>query len=340
MLVAYSLGYTLNLSTATFESTGGIFIKSQTPRLAVFLDGAFVKETGFITGSTLLTDVAPGVHLIRLEKPDFRPWSKTIAVGPTAVTELRSVVLVPYRLAIATSTAAELAAIRATSTAPQTFAIDKAGNLVAGRGIQAKKIAENVHSFAAIDNAVFFVGQNGFLARYASDSQELATIGRPGFFLDKEPLRFVAGAGIFAIIDSTGGLFLYDEASRVVTPVTSEVREVAFDTEEEKLLIAKEQGIEILWLKDNTYQPFQPKGMIEAIVTETTPIREAHWYYGTDAHAVYRTRQGVFLTETDTRGGGNTVQLLDSPGDELIPSPAFPNAIFYKKGKTVFKIEL
>lgn len=340
LLVAYSLGYTLNLSTATFESTGGVFIKSGAARLAVFLDGAFVKETGFITGSTLLTDVTPGAHLVRLEKPGFRPWSKTVAVEPNAVTELRDVLLVPHQIAAATSTAAELALIRATSTPAEALAIDRTGSLVAGRGAQAKKIAENVHSFAAAGDAVYFVGQSGFLARYGSASGELATIGRPGFFLDSKSLRFIPGAGVLAIIDSSGGLFLYEEASGTVAPITSGVKEISFDGEEQKLLITKEQSIEILWTKPNDYQPFQPKGTLETVITETAPIREARWYYATDAHAVYRTRQGVFLVETDTRGGGNVAQLLDGPVDELVTSPVSPASIFYKNGKMTYKIEL
>ncbi|TSD04616.1 MAG: hypothetical protein Greene071436_111 [Parcubacteria group bacterium Greene0714_36] len=336
-----SLGYTFHFSTATFESRGGIFIKSDTARTSVFLDGAFVRETGFITGSTFLTDVVPGTHLLRLEKPAFRPWTKTVTVVPAAVTEFRDIFLVPHAPLSATSTREELAALRATSTTPLLiFSLDKKNRLLIAEGKKTRAVAENVHSFTPADDGAFFVEQNGFLAHYDTARQEVETIARPGFFLGTEPFRFTQSNNYLAVIDSSGGLFLYDSADAEVRPITSGAREVFFDYAQEKLLIIKDQAIEVLWLVDSDVQPFQKKDTVETVAQTADPIREGRWYYETDRHVVYRTRHGVFIAETDMRGGSSTSELVAGPVDEIITSPLAPRAIFYRKEKTVYKIEL
>lgn len=340
LAVLSSLGYSFRPATASFETTGGIFIKSDTPRTSVFLDGAFIRETGFITGSSLLTDITPGTHRLRMEKPEFRPWTKTVAVAPTEVTEFRDVFLVPHAPAIATTTSREIAAALATSTALRQFSRDKKGRMAFTEHGVPEIIAEAVHSFSPTAWGVFFVEQNGFLARYDRASRATETIGRPGFFLGREPVRFFHNDNFLAVIDSSGGLFLYDRVSGEVRPAASGAKDAAFDTEEEKLLIVKDQEIAVLWLADNDRQPFQKKAVVETVVEETDPIKQAGWYYGTEAHVVYRTRAGIFIAETDTRGSGNTAELVGGPVDEIITSPLTPNIIFYRKGKVIYKIEL
>lgn len=340
LLVAYSLGLTFNFSTAHFEQTGGIFIKSKTPRMSVFLDGALIKETGLFTGSTLLPDLAPGTHLVRLEKPDFRSWSKTIRVAPAEVTELRNIILVPRPLASATSSKEEVAEARASSTPTQVLTLDKKGRLVAGKGKNARVIIENVHSFSQTDDAIFFIDKNGFLARYVEPGGGITTIGRPGFFLNDTHLRFITGKQYLAVLDPSGGLFLFDENAATILPVTGGVRNVSFDSTEKKMLVQKEQSVSVFWLADNDRQPFQEKGKMEDVLFSPIPIRDAQWLYKTDAHVVYRTRDGIFLTEIDRRGGGNIVELVSGATDELLTLPSLPNAIFYRVGKTFFKIEL
>lgn len=340
LAVLTSLGYTFRFSTATFESTGGIFIKSATPRTSVFLDGAFFRETGFLTGSTLMTDIAPGTHHVRLERQGFRPWTKTVTVAPTEVTEFRDVFLVPFEPLSATSTRQELAAVQATSTPTHTFSLDKKNRLRIAENRTSRVVAENVHSFTPTEDGAFFVGQNGFLARFDADSQNVETVGRPGFFLDREPFRFAVSDHFLAIIDSSGGLFLYDAAAGAVRPIASDTQEVRFDSTEEKLLIVKEQSIDMLWLADSERQPFQKRDTMETVAQIPDTIREAYWCYGTEQHAIYRTRAGVFIAETDTRGGSNISELIAGPVDEIITSSLAPSTIFYRKGGTLYKIDL
>ncbi len=340
LLVAYSLGYVYDFSTASLEQTGGVFVKAETPRLAVFFDNTFVRETSLLTGSAFLTDIREGTHLVRLEKQDFHPWSKTVSVEPATVTELRDIVLIPQSLVTATSSLAELSRAEATSTPPEALTLNGKHRLLAGRGKSARVILENVHSFAGDGDDIFFVDQNGFFARLSRDTGTIATIGRPGFVLDDGPLRFIIGAQRIALIDPSGGLFLYDKDAGTLTAVASEILDASFDGKEEKLLLRKRQSIAVLWLADNSYQPLQKKGILEEVLTDTAAILEARWFYATDAHVVWRMRDGIYFAEIDHRGGINKTELVSDIADELLTYPSVPNAIFWRIGKNIYKTEL
>ncbi|MBI3630855.1 MAG: hypothetical protein HY221_00775, partial [Candidatus Sungbacteria bacterium] len=160
LLVSYSFGYTFDFSRAQFFPTGGIFLKSGTARVSIFLDGTFIKETGLFTGSTILSDISPRTHLVRLEKQGFRAWSKTINVKPYVVTELRFIALVPDPVPIATSTPRALASLAPVRPAPAAaISQDRAGNLyeASGRAGKKKIIAGEVHSWTLAGDHVLFI---------------------------------------------------------------------------------------------------------------------------------------------------------------------------------------
>lgn len=342
ILVAYSFGYTYDFSRAGFRQTGGIFVKSKIPRMSVFLDGAFVKETGVIIGSALLTDILPRRHLVRLEKQGYRAWSKVADVEPARVTEFRFAALVPNPVRAATTTAEEFAKISAPAGAATALARDTKGNLIMRANGQSRIVAANVHSYSAAPGAVLFADKNGFLARYDGASGVTDVIGRPGFYMTEDSLRFFpsASGNFTAITDPSGGLFLFKNEERRIHAIEGGVRAISFDGEEEKLLIQKENSIDILWLKENRFQPFQKAGAKETIITMEEQIKNAVWFYGDNAHAAFATRDGIFFTEIDGRGGRNTAQLSAGPAADLVSSPALPNAIFFKKGKVAYKVEL
>ena len=73
VIIAYSLGYTINFSTWSLEQRGGIFIKSKIARISIFLNNEFQKETSLFSGGALLPRYNPG--------PIFCDWKKKIT-GP------------------------------------------------------------------------------------------------------------------------------------------------------------------------------------------------------------------------------------------------------------------
>ena len=282
LLIAYSLGYTFHFTTGAVEKTGGIFIKSKTPRLSIFLDGTFVKETSYLSGGALLTDIDPGIHRLRLEKAQFHSWSKTIHVEPSLVTDFRNVLLLPNLAVIATSTKDEIAGLRALATsgsfravAPKetvsvpnpsapvisaSFFLDSNRNLIGKTATTSQLFVSHVNSFGMFDEVVYFIDKNGFLGKVDPLSKNITTIGRPGFYLSDASAQFSQTPnGDVVILDSSGGLFLSDGSTNIQT-ITGGVRQFALDSGAKKMLIRKERSLDVLWLEDNAFQPFEPRG--------------------------------------------------------------------------------
>lgn len=338
ILIAYSYGYRFDFVRGTLVETGGIFVKSRTPRLSIFLNSEFIKETSFLPGGALLPEMKPGTYLLRIEKDGYNPWSKSVEVRPSIVTELRNIVLIPRPVVSATPTKAEIAAI----TAPElknSFTLSK-NSIIQKTSTTTRIIASNVYSFEVFDNLIYFVDNNGFVARHDLNSGSTDTIGRPGFYMDKKPVEFVKSpAGDIAIIDPADGLFILDSAN-TISFIEKGVKEITFDSDGEKALVRYDAQTKILWLGSNSNQPFEKRGAIDTILSIDAPIMDAQWFYEDDAHVVVQTKEGIFFIEIDGRGGRSTIELVSGKTDGLKTLPEMPDKIFYKLGKAWFKIDL
>lgn len=340
LLLLYSIGYVFDPKDRTVNKTGGMFIKSRVPRLSIYLNSQPMKETGFFSGSALLTDIPTGTHVVRLEREGYQQWVKTISVSPLDVVELRDVLLIPAILELATVSAESIPAPTPISAIRKNVKIDKKNRLMlAGTGTTTV-ITENIHSFDALDETIYFVNKNGFLGSYNSQSGSIETLGRPGFYLAEEPFRFSRSQrGDILIIDSGKGLFLID-AESPVRPIESGVTSASFDSRGEKILIQKENELSLIWLVENKAQPFQKRFTKETVIKTTTPIIRSAWFYGDNSHVIFQTSEGISITEADGRGERNTFELFHGKTDDFVVSPDEPNRIFGKQNKTWYSIEL
>ena len=340
LLITYSLGYTFDFSNRRLDRLGGIFIKSETSRLGVFLNNSFQKETSFLSGGALLTGLEPWEYLLRLDRAGFQSWSRTVKVDPGLVTELRDVILFPNPVVESAATAEEKSVLANLFSPSLPYQLDSQNNLIQKTAISSKILVSNVKYFAMAGEKILLVDGNGFLARINLQDGSIQTIGRPGFVLnDKIPFRFMSSArGEAAVIDSAEGLYMLDSADKLY-PLHGGVIQVAYDMEGNKLLIVSKNSMEVLWRADNTKQPFQTKGTRELILKTSTPILDAGWFYHDNAHVILRTLEGIFITELDGRGGRNTTELITGKTDSLKTSLDFPDKIFFGRDKKIYKLE-
>lgn len=348
LIAAYSIGYTLNLRNGLFEQKGGIFMKSKTPRLSISLDENLLQTTSYFSGSALLTEIPKGTHLLRLEKQDYYPWSKQVVVESSLVTDLRNIILIPKPVVLATTTTDELIMIKqhlqkkadALSAKHAPYFLDKNGNLKISIGTSTKIVATNIHSFGIINNTIFFIDRNGFLARSDIPDYTIQTIGRPGFYLAEKKFQFFTSplGGIY-IIDSGGGLYFSDGITKIDS-ITGGVVSLAFDSRTEKLLIIKNNSIEYMWLQDNTYQPFQKRDAREIIFASNTSIKQAEWFFGDNAHVVIHNDDRVIVAETDGRGGRYIVELSSDSIGNILTLEELPQSVIIQRKGQYYKIDL
>lgn len=92
-VLGYSLGYSLGPGWVISKS-GGLYIEASLPGATVYIDGAEVKQTSFISYSALIKYLSPGIHELRVTKDGYWEWNKTISILPELVIE-KKVLLLP-----------------------------------------------------------------------------------------------------------------------------------------------------------------------------------------------------------------------------------------------------
>jgi len=96
ILTLYVQGYRLDFENKRLTQTGGLFIKTITPKQAeVYLDNKLAAKTDFFFSSTLIENLLPKIYNIRVQKQDYYAWEKNLEVKEKQVVEARSIVLFP-----------------------------------------------------------------------------------------------------------------------------------------------------------------------------------------------------------------------------------------------------
>ena len=341
LLIAYTIGYIIDLHRGLIFKVRGVFVKSWSGGFSIYLNGEFQKETSLLSSGALLTGLKPGSYILGLQKDGFKSWEKKIKVESGLVTEIRDILLVPDLLEKNPATVEELDMISGLAeTKPTYYKIDRRGNLTDTRlaTSSAAILASNIKHFDYVEGKIFLIDKNGFLAELNPGTRAIQTIGRLGFYIDRRPFRFISSPkNYLLVIDSAGGGYLI-ENYQLNTVLGTEILDAHFDQESQKLLLVRKSNVEMVWLADNSYQPFQKKGARKIIFETKDKIIDALWFADDNQHAVIQTEKGVFLT--GIKSGDNPLTLLSEPVEKIYTLPNLPDKIFIKKGGAIYKIEL
>lgn len=93
-LILYSFGYRFSLDDWKVLRAGGLFISSiPSTGTHIFVDGVLVKETSILSRSVFIQGLTPRAYTIRVEKDNYFPWQKSLAVLPERVTDVRALLV-------------------------------------------------------------------------------------------------------------------------------------------------------------------------------------------------------------------------------------------------------
>lgn len=353
LLISHALGYTIDFSQGSVIKTGGIFVKSRTNEIYIYLDGEFQKKTSLLLSGVLLNGLQPGIHNLRLEKNGFKSWVKEVKVEPGVVDEIRDVLLIPDPINLASTAKEELAIINSADQKTKDYKLTRGGDLLDLRGLAVfsedatknqatsspKIIATKIKFFEKTGDYVFLVNHQGFLAKFEPLDNSLETLGRLGFFIDERLFKFSGAGDYIFIIDSAGGGYLLQK-NELKNTFHSEILGVHFDQEINKILLVRKDNLEVVWLEDNPRQPFQKRGTRKVVFESKDEILDAQWFFNTAGqHLIIQTNKNVLLMSIKKDEGGPVV-LADKPAESISTSPELPNKIFIKKGRVTYKIEL
>lgn len=202
-------------------------------------------------------------------------------------------------------------------------------------------IAEKIQSYAVTAEHIYFISDNGFFVESDLEGGNVKVLGRKGLFIDKEkPVRVIASlSGNVAVLDSSGGLFVYRPgADAELNIIAGNVTSVDFDGKDERMLFTDSRRLWIYWLKDNRTQPFDIGGTKKQIFSSSDDIGQAYLNLeGT--YAFFSTKNGIYMTEVDSRADTNIYQLVHTAVDSFVVDKKEMN-IYWTKEQFLYRAAL
>lgn len=95
-ILLYTDGWRLNPLTLEFKKVGAIYVRSYPADAKIKLDGRPVEnKSGFFQSGTLINNLFPGTHKLKMEAANYRIWEENVSVLPSLVSERKYAVLAP-----------------------------------------------------------------------------------------------------------------------------------------------------------------------------------------------------------------------------------------------------
>jgi len=90
----YSQGYRFDFDEKKFVGTGGLYIRVSNTSAEIYLNGKFIRKTGFLSNTALIKNLLPKKHDVEIRKTDFWSWEKSLSIEEKKVTKIENVLLI------------------------------------------------------------------------------------------------------------------------------------------------------------------------------------------------------------------------------------------------------
>ncbi|OGZ97260.1 MAG: hypothetical protein A3G49_04230 [Candidatus Sungbacteria bacterium RIFCSPLOWO2_12_FULL_41_11] len=239
------------------------------------------------------------------------------------------------------------------------FVLDESGRLSGmdfknDQNSSTTALLENINSLGFGENKILALFKNGFFARTGLDGKNTEVLGRQGVYLSKEAAKIGESKnGDIYLIDASGGLFFMQNGGTEIQPFDGAVLGAEFDSEAKKLLYWKESELHILFIKDESYQPYRKAGThikIPAASEKINPstssgltlskverVKKAAWYDDDNEHIMVLTQKGIFVSDIDDRGGFFVKKIIDGFAQNFIYSTQ-NQKLYWSDGRMVYEM--
>ena len=96
IVIFYAIGYRFKTGLG-FVQMGGIYVSVPYSDASVVLDSRKIGTSNILNHGFYIANLIPGVYTLHVDRPDTRPWGRTIVVEPQLVTDVRAL-LVPQKI--------------------------------------------------------------------------------------------------------------------------------------------------------------------------------------------------------------------------------------------------
>lgn len=104
LVLFYSQGYRFDFDEKKFVGTGGLYIQISNTSAEIYLNGKFIRKTGFLANTALIRNLLPKKHDIEIRKIDFWSWKKTLSIEEKKVTRAENILLIKKGISFNTLT--------------------------------------------------------------------------------------------------------------------------------------------------------------------------------------------------------------------------------------------
>lgn len=173
-------------------------------------------------------------------------------------------------------------------------------------------IAEGIYAYTITDQHIYFISKTGFFVESDLLGGNTKILGRKGLFLnDAQPPRIlVSPAGDVVVLDSAGGLFVYQpDRDQELELVVGNVKGIDFSANGDRILYWDDKRVSIYWLRDNPDQPFDIARTKKQIFSSDQPIQQA-FLNALGTYFFFSDPAGIHFVETDVRGSTNAYLLI------------------------------
>lgn len=94
LVLFYSQGYRFDFDKKKFVGTGGFYIQVSNTSAEIYLNGKFIRKTGFLANTALIKNLLPKKHDVEIRKTDFWSWEKSLSIEEKKVTKIENVLLI------------------------------------------------------------------------------------------------------------------------------------------------------------------------------------------------------------------------------------------------------
>ncbi len=269
-ILCYSWGYAFDWENKKPVLTGGFYFKSQPAKAKIYIDNEFKKTT-----PNLIRRLVPREYQIKIEKTGYFPWQKNLKIEPELINEAKNILMIPLEIN------------------PQLVLTHLSDNFNLNQYLS-DQLGQKEKTFYYLQKPSYIIYRVND-ENYRQEQLNLSPLPK-----EKE-YEIISSGNQVAVLNDQNELYLFNEKEQNFELIDQRTKGAQFSRDSNKLLFYSDSEISVYYLQDDSSQPQKKAGEKELITRLSQKIKQAVWYFPTNYHILFLTKDAVEIIELDSR---------------------------------------
>lgn len=298
-IVLYSFGYDVNDARALIQ-TGGVNVDTNMSGVVLFVDDEYAEQSSFISRDIFVQKLKLGEHNVATTKAGYYPWYKTVEIYPNRVTTLQALMLpieIPFQKYEEPSTVGSVDSLGGTEIRP---IVSNVYSDLSEWFFSTSTPSETFNNVMKYSNEVLdkdvIVATTSPQNNVTFNRLQISPTSTEVIFSDQDIIEYFVNNGYS----------------------TSTIAGIEFIKNGDMLIWQNEKTMHVVWLgKIESIPPFFCVDIdcdFEKEIVRDDVIERFSFMPNYPGMLLIETKDGVFVTEIDDRGGINTQPVFDRAG--------------------------